>query len=583
MTKKSHDSRVPGLTGVAQIVAQEERNEMQYTELRGHIYWFRRRAPEPLKPGTQCLLGDIEAKIGKNGYVRLSLETSDKQDAGKKARKLAHFLDEAAGRLSKLIAQQANPKVEVLSEPTREEILHAAETMYVMFLGADEDTAERSLAAYLSEEDASDIREPDRYILSSADLPPHSTAGQMELLKKWGEMFSFYLHITTGKTLQKVTPSLLPFADALRRYFSAMEKRKAAEVVLTPPLPSASGSTPWSWEEAFSYYLEQRAGLADSTEANYKTAWTTLADSADCPPGELTTNKIVTWRDGLLKKLGPQTVKSRLTFAGAIWRESRVNGKIDRSTINPFEGLRVKVDGNVGSSRGEFTPQELSKIFSAAPLQTARAVSVQAGYWLPLLALYHGARLEELTGLEVADIENWKSGLILHIRENSIRPRLKHRKKSERSIPVHPKLLELGFRGYVKAARSAGVQALFPSFARGATFGEGFVTHVKQLLSPTPGRLVGMHCFRHTWETARRSARLDTSASNYATGRRLDKGSSALYGGPAGLAVLNEELSKIDYGLVHLPAPAVTPEDLKAQERDRLSAQRPKATNAAQM
>ncbi|MHB1236079.1 MAG: hypothetical protein ACYCY7_00800 [Gallionella sp.] len=583
MAKKSNDSRVSGLKGVAQIVAQEERKEMQYTEFRGHVYWFRRRAPEPLKPGTQCLLGDIEAKIGKNGYVRLSLETNDKREAGKKARKLAHFLDEAAGRLSKLKAQQANPQVEVLPEPTREEILHAADSMYAMFLAADDDMAERSLAAYLNGEDAEDIREPDRFILSSADLPPHSTAGQMELLEKWGEMFSFYLHLTTGKSFQRVTPSLLPFADAFRRYFSALEKRKAAEVVLTPPLPTASALTNWSWDDAFSYYLGQRAGLADSTIANYKTAWTTLADSADCAPGKLTTNQVVTWRDHLLTELGPRTVKSRLTFAGAIWRESRVNGKIDRATINPFEGLRVKVDENAGSSRGEFTPQELSKIFSAAPLQTARAVSVHAGYWLPLLALYHGARLEELTGMEVADIEDWKSGLILHIRENTIRPRLKHRKKSERSIPAHPKLLELGFGDYVKAARSAGVQALFPSFARGATFGEGFATHVKQLLSPTPGRLVGMHCFRHNWETARRSARLDTSASNYATGRRLDKGSSALYGGPAGLAVLNEELSKIVYGLRHLPAPAVTPKELKAQERGRQSAQRPKATNAAQM
>lgn len=582
MAKKSHNGRVSGLKGVAQIVAQEERKEMQYTELRGHIYWFRRRAPEPLKPGTQCLLGDIEAKIGKNGYVRVSLETSDRREAAKKARKLAHLLDEAAQRLSKLKAQQANPQVEVLPEPTREEILHAAESMYVMLLAADADTAERSLAACIAGDDVAEIREPDRFIWSQADLPPHSTAGQLELLKKWGEMFSFYLHITTGKTFEKVTPNLLPFADALRRYFAAIEKRKAAEVVLTPPLPSASASTtPWSWDDAFSYYLGQRAGLADSTKANYKTAWTTLADSADCPPGKLTTNKIVTWRDGLLKELGPQTVKSRLTFAGAIWRESRVNGKIDRSTINPFEGLRVKVDGNIGSSRGEFTPQELFKIFSAAPLQTARAVSVHAGYWLPLLALYHGARLEELTGVEVADIEDWKSGLILHIRENTIRPRLKHRKKSERSIPVHPKLIELGFRDYVKAARSAGVQALFPSFARGATFGEGFVVHVKKLLSPARGRLVGMHCFRHNWETARRTARLDTSASNYATGRRLDNGSAALYGGPAGLAVLNEELSKIDYGLAHLPAPAVTTEELKVQERGRLSAQRSKAVNAA--
>ena len=131
------------------------------------------------------------------------------------------------------------------------------------------------------------------------------------------------------------------------------------------------------------------------------------------------------------------------------------------------------------------------------------------------------------------------------------------------------------------AARKAGVQALFPSLASGATFGEEFVTHVKRLLAPDPDILVGMHCFRHTWETARRSARLDPSASNYCTGRRSEKGSAAMYGGPAGVAVLNEELSKIDYGLTHLPAPLVTVEMLKIQDRRRLSAKRPKKTIVA--
>ena len=99
-------------------------------------------------------------------------------------------------------------------------------------------------------------------------------------------------------------------------------------------------------------------------------AWSTLAESAKCLPAKLTTEVVVKWRDDLLNKLMPSTVKDRLTFAAAIWRESRVNGKIDRAITDPFEGLRVKVDINVGRSRKEFSLPELRKIFSAPPLQT---------------------------------------------------------------------------------------------------------------------------------------------------------------------------------------------------------------------
>ena len=551
MAKKSDNNRVSGLKGVAQIVAQQERNEMQYTELRGNVYWFRRRAPEPLKPGMRFLLGDVESVVGKNGYVRISLKTSDRRESARMSRRFAHLLDEAAERRKALKIPSAPLGNNVSSEaPSPEEIQHAADSMYAMLLAADENTAQSSFAKCLEGGVDEEIREPDRYSWTSADLPPVTTAGQVELLRKFRNVFSFFLLTTTGKTISEITPDLLPFADAFRRYVLAMEKRKALETVPTPSLPSANVS--WSWDDAFSYYVQQRAGLSDSTLANYRTAWKALSESVKCPPGKLTANMVVSWRDSLLKVLMPRTVRNRLTFAGAIWRESRVNGKIERSTLDPFEGLRVRVDENIGTSREEFSKAELKKIFSAPPLQTARAISVQSGYWLPILALYHGARLEELTGLEVRDVENSDIGLIIHLRENELRPRLKHRKRSERTIPLHPMLEKLGFEQYVKAARIAKIKALFPSFSRGATFGEEFVTHVKKLISPSPGRLVGMHCFRHNWETARRTARLDTSASNYITGRRIDEGSSAFYGGPAGMAALKDELTKINFGIAHL-------------------------------
>lgn len=344
----------------------------------------------------------------------------------------------------------------------------------------------------------------------------------------------------------------------------------------TPPQPHKGEI--WTWQQALEYSFEQRPDLSEASRANYRIAWNSLADSAKGTPAGLTKAAVVAWRDGMFKNLARRTAKSRLTQSGSIWRESLANAKIPPGVADPFAGLQVRVDDEkVGTSREEFSIDELKKLFKASPLSTERAVSVQAGYWLPLLALYHGARLEEITGLEVRDIEDWGDSLVMHIRENTIRERLKHRKLSERSIPVHPKLIELGFKDYVAAARESGLERLFPCFSRGATFGEAFVAYAKELLSPAEGRLVGMHCFRHCWETARRNGRLDSSAAQYITGRKMEKGSASDYGSEAALYVLLEELSKIQYpDLKFGKAPPVTAADLKQQDAVRKHALRAK-------
>ncbi len=112
-----------------------------YTELRGRVYWFRRRAPELLKSGVQLPLECTEASVGKNGYDRFSLTTTDHRAASIASRKFAHLLDDAAERRRTLKVTRTSKPLQPESLPTREEIQHAAEFMYATLLAADEDTA----------------------------------------------------------------------------------------------------------------------------------------------------------------------------------------------------------------------------------------------------------------------------------------------------------------------------------------------------------------------------------------------------------------------------------------------------------
>jgi hypothetical protein len=83
-------------------------------------------------------------------------------------------------------------------------------------------------------------------------------------------------------------------------------------------------------------------------------------------------------------------------------------------------------------------------------------------YFGPLLGLNLSARPSEEAGLAVADVYDEAPIPYIHVRHNSLR-RLKNN-ESERMVPVHPKLIELGFLEYVRSIRANGHKALFPEW-----------------------------------------------------------------------------------------------------------------------
>jgi integrase len=82
-------------------------------------------------------------------------------------------------------------------------------------------------------------------------------------------------------------------------------------------------------------------------------------------------------------------------------------------------------------------------------------------FWLPLLGLYTGARLEELCQLRGEDIRDVDGVWCFDINDRD--GRLVKNPQSVRSVPVHPELLRLGFLQYVRAAAPNGSDRVFPT------------------------------------------------------------------------------------------------------------------------
>ncbi len=186
----------------------------------------------------------------------------------------------------------------------------------------------------------------------------------------------------------------------------------------------------------------------------------------------------------------------------------------------------------------------------------------EAAKWLPLLALFTGARLEELGKLELKDVGREAGVDYLFIR-GSVK-----NVASRRKVPIHPELKRLGFTEYVEARRQAGDHFLFPDLkSKRAQRTAGFSTWWGRYLNSvgiTDERKV-FHSFRHTVKRQLRNARVDTALMNALQGHAVTD-VAGLYGRDEeglgfALPVLAEAMEQLVYpglDLSHLvPSEAV--------------------------
>ncbi|MFV8799060.1 DUF6538 domain-containing protein [Yersinia sp. LJYL362] len=209
------------------------------------------------------------------------------------------------------------------------------------------------------------------------------------------------------------------------------------------------------------------------------------------------------------------------------WAKS-VRYLLDNPAENVLAQRRVMVREQ--DRRDLFTEDELLRIFSAdwfkngagAPNQYGRYTSFRSfHYWLPLLALYVGGRINELCQLYLADIREDKNG-VAYIDFNLNAPdkmmdeeALAGGDKSLktvnaiRQVPIHPRLIELGLLEYVDALKAAGYDRLFPELkhnkikgyraAASKWFNENYFGKV--LGFPRDGKKT-FHSLRHTFINA---------------------------------------------------------------------------------
>lgn len=143
------------------------------------------------------------------------------------------------------------------------------------------------------------------------------------------------------------------------------------------------------------------------------------------------------------------------------------------SSVDPANTEKPKFDlspAGLTSKVRSFSNSDLKAIFSGYLYTSTDPGSAQLVYpyqfWLPLLGLFTGGRLNELCQLDTADIQlDKESGLytivIMDDPKDKPLPKALKNKSSRRKLPVHDELIRIGLIDFVEQARIEGREKLF--------------------------------------------------------------------------------------------------------------------------
>lgn len=153
---------------------------------------------------------------------------------------------------------------------------------------------------------------------------------------------------------------------------------------------------------------------------------------------------------------------------------------------------------DTSTGRVFYEPEDLALIFSHSTF-TVHEFNYHYQYFVCLLALTTGARLNEICQLRVSDITTEYGKVILNITDDE-ETKAKN-ENSIRRVPLHPKMVELGFLEYVNSRK--GQHLLFDGLrlddktGRRSPNASAWYTRFKRSLRFTE-RGKDFHSFRHT-------------------------------------------------------------------------------------
>jgi len=266
-------------------------------------------------------------------------------------------------------------------------------------------------------------------------------------------------------------------------------------------------------------------------------------------------------------RLAMKTVKRHIYALSGLFNHLKKRGHAVAE--NPARGFDFPKKGRANSKRKPWQGERLRKLF-ASPLFTGSKTEIarhkpgtllvkDAKYWLPILGIYHGNRLEEFAQLERGDVRTQDGITYFDINDDGDK-QVKN-EQSKRRVPIHPAVIRLGFLDYVERTAPNESDPLFPDLPPGGADGKRGYTFSKWW--PRYRRKVGLyergldyHSFRHSVTTKLAEAEVSNTIIDELTGHEGQGTSRTIYTHAMPLAKLYEAVCKIEWPEIALTARA---------------------------
>ena len=456
-----------------------------------------------------------------------------------------------------------------------------------------------------------------------SDTAMRAILSQGKASARWTETTDLVLDwcATMGFEVSLEDPSapklIREFAKVERKAQQFILRRNDGEDIKTPPLPRGPQPKLSDITEMYLTHKAQKTGKShSSTSVN---AWLLFIQFAGDIPFQAVTTPLI-----------KNFFKDRLHSANKPWSEKRVAtfGKRTLSEVfalalgeglfhglNPVDQLTLlptlpkAEEASRSNPRYPYSTSQLNHIFLSEwfnPRNTydfrgKMRTDLGARYWVPIFGTLYGTRVREPLQLLCSDITQEAGINVIRLQvlideksqesaEISSDDRLKEivgarslkNISSERVLPLHPKMLELGFLEFVENRRRLGGAdaLLFPSsepmpggenYKLGRAYEQSFLRYVRDKLGFGNG--YGNHSYRHQFEDRLRNCQATkglwpAGLSQQLAGRKrtrdLDRdfvvkeGSEALYGNGYSISALEPFYQRIDFSDVNFPSPYLT-------------------------
>ena len=240
--------------------------------------------------------------------------------------------------------------------------------------------------------------------------------------------------------------------------------------------------------------------------------------------------------------ISPSTANKNIKAISAVLSWSEKNGYFDdcANWSNPATGVRA--DDSKRESRLPFDDKDIDSIFDDDYNSL-----VGAKFWVPLISLCSGARLEEIGQLLASDIKRDEEYDFWYMDINDKDGKSVKNKSSIRLIPIHQKIIDLGFLEFVGES-----DMVFRELKRNkqgkltAGLSKWFGNYKKK--KGVTSRQKTFHSFRHLFKDKVRGQIANEELSDAITGHS-NPSIGRQYGSGYGLSVLNSQMQTLKFNI----------------------------------